>query len=102
MTAASESVSPCEGSGSVAAIRRPLRVTIRQQRLDLRLEGAAVEAHLDRRRGALEPVEVLDEGIGAAPVEPQDLEGAVAAIEAVVAEGDERLGGGGDASVDAG
>ena len=66
------------------------RSGLRQQRRDLGLQRAAVEAELDRRSGAVQPIEVVDEGEGLALVEADHLEGAVAAVEAVVLEGDRR------------
>ncbi len=55
-----------------------------QQRLDLALQRGAVELELDRGGGALEPVEVVDERERLSVVEPDHLEGAVAAVEPVV------------------
>ena len=69
---------------------------------DLALQGAAVEAQLDRGGGALQPVEVVDQRERLAPVEADHLEGAVAAVEAVVLEADRRLGRRRDLAVDAG
>ena len=48
----------------------------------------ALDRQLDRRRRALEPVEVLGERERAAAVEPDHLEDAVAAVEAVVGQRD--------------
>ena len=76
-------------------MRRPPRVTISrscpstgpacvEQRVDLALQRGAVELELDRGGGAAEPVEVVDQRERLAVVEADHLEGAVAAVEAVV------------------
>ena len=96
MTVAIRTVSTCAGIASVAAIRRPPRVTISRScpstepasasSRDLHLERAAVDFELDRGGGALEAVEVVHEGERPALVEADHLEYTVAAVEAVVAE----------------
>ena len=84
-------------------MRRPPRVTISRSCPSTapasassaaisRLQRGAVELELDRRRRALEPVEVVDERERLALVEADHLEGAVAAVEAIVLESDRRLG----------
>src|SRR4051794_38641033 len=78
------------------------RAGLGEQALDLALECAAVEAELDRPGGALQPVEVVDQCEGLTLVEPDHLEGTVAAVEAVVLEADRRVRGRGDLPVDAG
>ena len=74
---------------------------LRQQRPDLGFERRAVERQLDRLGRALQPLVMLGEGEGAAGVEPDHLEDAVAAVEPVVLERQRGLGGRGDRAVDA-
>jgi hypothetical protein len=71
-----------------------------QQRRDLRLEAVTLERQLDRSRRALHPVQVRVEGEGPAAVEPDHLEDAVAAVEAVIGQADRGLVGRADRSVD--
>ncbi len=101
------------GRISVNARRRPPRVATSlswpssspnfvQQRLDLGLERSAVERQIDRRRGALEAVQVLGQREGPSLIEADHLEDPVSAQQAVVGCGHQRLGPGHDPAVDAG
>src|SRR2546423_871124 len=61
----------------------------------------AIERQVDLRSRALEAVEVLAERERPPLVEADDLEDAVAAVDAIVANRDDRLGRGSDLPVDA-
>jgi hypothetical protein len=73
-----------------------------QQGVDLGLQGLAIDRQLDCGRRAFEAVEMVFEGERSPAIEPNHLEDAVTSIDAVVAERDRGLGGGGDPPVDAG
>jgi hypothetical protein len=78
-----------------------IAVTVRlEQRLDLGLERCPLGIELDRGRRALQPVQVLGESQRPAAVEADDLEHAVAAVQAVVLQRDRRRRGRSDRSVD--
>ena len=73
-----------------SGLRRP---GLGEQRLDLGAQRHAVELEAQGGGGAFEPGDVVGQREGAARVEADHLEGAVAAVEAVVLEADRRLRG---------
>ena len=72
-----------------------------QQRLDLALQHLAIERQLDRSGGALQSIEVIRERERSPPIEADHLEGAVAAVEAIVSQRHHCLGDRRDLAVDA-
>ena len=59
---------PAAAAGDDQAQLRLAVAELGQQRLDVGLEGLAVDIELDRRGGSLQPVEVLGECVGPARV----------------------------------
>ena len=89
---------PAAAAGGDQPQLRVAVAVLGEERLELGLERRAVERQVDRRRRAAEPVEVGLERERAAAVEPDHLEHAVAAVEPVVGQWEDRVGGGRDAA----
>jgi hypothetical protein len=103
VTVATRIVSGCAAAaGEHDAQGRVTFAELGEQRVDLALDRLEIDGQLNRLRGALEAVEVRAKRERPPGVEPDHLEHPVAAQKPVVGDGNPRVGGRSDRSVNAG